>query len=264
MGIQISAVIITYNEERNIKRCLASLQKVADEIIVVDSFSTDKTKEICQNYRVTFIENAFQGHIQQKNFAKNKAQHHYILSLDADEALTPALEEEILNIKKDCQYDGYSFNRLNYYCGKWIKHTSWYPDKKLRLAKNTLCHWGGQNPHDELLMEEGSSQLHIKEDLLHYTYYTIEEHIAQANKFSTIGAQELAKKGQSSSIIKALIKMKAKFIKEYLIRKGFLSGKEGFLIAVISAFEVFLKYVKLMKIKKDLTDGNPSTETRES
>lgn len=248
MGIQISAVIITYNEERNIKRCLESLQNIADEIIVVDSFSTDKTKEICQNYSTTFLENPFEGHIQQKNFAKSKAQYSYILSLDADEALTPELESEILKIKKNCQFDGYSFNRLNNYCGKWIKHTSWYPDRKLRLCKNELCSWGGQNPHDELLLIEGSTQQHINEDLLHYTYYTIEEHITQANKFSTIGAEELAKQGKSSSIFKAIVKTKSKFVKEYIIRKGFLSGKAGFLISVISAFEVFLKYVKLMKI----------------
>lgn len=250
MGIKISAIIITYNEERNIKRCLESLQKIADEIIVVDSFSTDKTKEICQSYRTLFIENPFEGHIQQKNFAKSQASHDYILSLDADEALTPELEDKILNIKENCQYDGYSFNRLNNYCGTWIKHTSWYPDRKLRLCKNTRCTWGGQNPHDELLINDGATQHHINEDLLHYTYYTIEEHIAQANKFSTIGAQELAKKGKSSSILKAIIKMKAKFFKEYFIRKGFMAGKAGFLISVISAFEVFLKYVKLGKLKK--------------
>lgn len=250
MGIKISAIIITYNEEKNIKRCLESLQKIADEIIVVDSFSTDKTKEICQSYSTIFIKNPFEGHIQQKNFAKSKANYEYILSLDADESVTPALESEILKIKQNCQYDGYSFNRLNNYCGKWIKHTSWYPDKKLRLCKNDLCTWGGQNPHDELLLKKGAKQDHINEDLLHYTYYTIEEHIAQANKFSTIGAQELAKKGKSSSILKAIIKMKAKFFKEYFLRKGFLSGREGFLIAVISAFEVFLKYVKLGKISQ--------------
>ena len=151
----LSAVIITYNEEEHLEKCLASLGDVCDEIIVVDSFSTDNTEEICRHYNVTFIQHKFEGYIEQKNFAIQQATHNYILSLDGDEALSDELKESILGIKAHWDHDGFYSSRLNNYCGQWIKHSDWYPDKKLRLFKKGSGKWKGINPHDSYRLKNG-------------------------------------------------------------------------------------------------------------
>ena len=148
MKVNISAVIIAFNEEKNIERCILSLKNVVDEIVVVDSFSKDKTKEICLAHNVVFIEHSFKGHIEQKNWAYTQASNNYVLSLDADEALSDELKNSILAIKNNWKNDGYAFNRLTSYCGKWIKHCGWYPDIKLRLWDRRKGTWKGINPHD--------------------------------------------------------------------------------------------------------------------
>ena len=155
--LKISAVIITFNEEKNISRCLDSLSKVAEDIIVVDSFSTDRTKDICLEKKVRFVENAFVGHIEQKNFALTQAVHPFVISLDADEALSPELEKSILEVKKNHKYEAYTMNRLTNYCGQWIKHGGWYPDSKIRLWFVNKGQWGGVNPHDTVVLETGTS-----------------------------------------------------------------------------------------------------------
>ncbi|RED44938.1 glycosyltransferase family 2 protein [Seonamhaeicola aphaedonensis] len=140
-SLKISAVIITYNEEEHLEKRLSSLIGIADEIVVVDSFSTDKTPEICKSFNVTFYQHAFEGYIEQKNYAVTLARHNYILSLDGDEALSETLKQSILKVKLHWAYDGYYCNRLNNYCGQWIKHSDWYPDKKLRLFKKEIYHY---------------------------------------------------------------------------------------------------------------------------
>src|ERR1035437_7666308 len=140
---QISVVIITFNEEKNIERCILSVQDLADDIVVVDSFSTDRTEEICKSHGVRFIQNHFNGHIEQKNFAISKAHFPYILSLDADEQLSEELKKSIQQVKNNWDADGYYFNRLTNYCGQWIRHSSWYPASKLRLWDSRKGKWGG-------------------------------------------------------------------------------------------------------------------------
>jgi glycosyltransferase involved in cell wall biosynthesis len=147
--IKLSAVIITFNEEKNIERCLNSLKEVADEIVVLDSFSKDQTKEICLKHNVAFYEHAFDGHIQQKNRAVSYAKYPHVLSLDADEALDLQLINSIKEIKAAFNMQGYYMNRLTNYCGHWVKHCGWYPDKKLRLWDSRLGQWTGTNPHDK-------------------------------------------------------------------------------------------------------------------
>lgn len=249
--IKISAVIITYNEEKNIHRCLSSIQEVADEIVVIDSYSTDKTKEICEKHKVKFIEHKFDGHIEQKNWAITQAKYNYVLSLDADEALTRELKESILKIKNNWKYDGYSFNRLTYYCGHWVKHCGWYPDQKLRLWDITKGRWGGVNPHDTFIMKEGATTKHIKGDLLHYSYYSINQHINQVNYFTDIAAKAYFEKGRRSNLGYILFSPMLKFFKSYFIKLGFLDGFYGFVISIISSHETFLKYVKLRVIQKN-------------
>lgn len=250
MQVQISAVIITFNEEKNIRRCIESLQGIVDEILVVDSFSKDKTKEICLELNARFLEHEFIGHIEQKNWAKDQAKHNYILSLDADEALDETLKQSILEAKEDWTFDAYKMNRLTNYCGKWIHHTAWYPDTKVRLFNRDKGVWGGLNPHDEFVINKGVEIKHLKGDLLHYSFYTKEEHVLQIEKFSTIGAKALFLKGKRANYLLLFIKPLARFIKNYIVRKGFLDGRAGFDISRLSAYANYLKYNKLIKIQR--------------
>jgi glycosyltransferase involved in cell wall biosynthesis len=249
MQVKLSVVIITFNEERNIERCLLSVQEVADEILVVDSFSTDQTKAICEKHGVRFIENPFEGHIEQKNFAKENATYDIILSLDADEALDEVLIEQIKRTKQNWQKDAYKMNRLTNYCGQWIRHSGWYPDTKMRLFDRRKGAWGGQNPHDKYIPEKGTDIGYLKGDILHYSFYDRQQHLAQIEKFSTIGAKALYKKGKRSSWLKLLIKPLARFVKAYLLHRGFLDGKAGFTISRLSAYANYLKYSKLLKLQ---------------
>ncbi len=252
---KISAVIITFNEEKNIGRCLDSLEGIVDEIVVVDSFSNDRTEEICKQKGVTFIQNPFEGHIQQKNFAMHQAANEYVLSLDADEALDDTLTQSILNVKKTLnEFDGYSFNRLTNYCGQWIKHCGWYPDKKLRLWKKSKGQWGGINPHDKVLMETGAKVQHIKGDLLHFSYYTVQQHVKQAQYFSDIGAKAAYDLGKKSSLLKILIKPSFRFFRTYILKGGFLDGFYGLIICINSSYENFLKYLKLYELQRKKLD----------
>jgi len=245
---KLSVVIITLNEEKNIGRCLESVKDIADEIVIVDSFSTDRTEEICLSYNARFIKHEFKGHIEQKNWAMEQASYQHVLSLDADEELSDRLKKSILEVKTDWKYDGYYFNRLTNYCGKWIRHTSWYPARKLRLWDRSKGRWGGINPHDKFKLEKGSGRQFIKGDLLHYSYYTINEHIAQINAFSTIVANAYLKEGRTANYINILLLPIWRLFRDYIIKLGFLDGFYGLVISVNSAHETFLKYIKLRKL----------------
>jgi len=249
--INLSVAIITYNEEKNIERCLLSVKDIADEIIVVDSLSDDNTVAICNKYNATVISQKFLGHIEQKNLALSKTTYPYVLSLDADEALSEELKDSINKVKRNWEYDSYFFNRRTNYCGKWISHSGWYPDAKIRLWKKDTGMWGGVNPHDTVVMEKNASKKHLNGDLLHYSFYTIEEHIEQINKFSSIKAREMFKKGKHFSFFKMFSSTVAKFFKHYIIKLGFLDGVDGFIISVNSAHSTFLSHVKLRQLIRD-------------
>ncbi len=248
--IELSAVIITFNEEANIGRCIDSLQGIVDSIIVVDSFSTDTTEQICNNKGVQFVQHEFEGYIEQKNYALSLTDSPFVLSLDADEALSDKLRDSILKIKDDPQFDGYAMNRLNHYCGKWLRHGGWYPDRKLRLYKNSLGDWKGTNPHDKLILKSGSKVGFLEGDILHYSYYTIKSHIEQANNFSEIAAQTLFKEGKRTSYIKIFLGPIFKLVRDYIFKLGFLDGYYGLVVAIISAQATFLKYAKLRQLGK--------------
>ncbi|MCX6290513.1 MAG: glycosyltransferase family 2 protein [Bacteroidetes bacterium] len=248
--IRLSVVIITFNEEKNIERCIRSVEGIADEIVVVDSFSTDSTEAICNRLGATFIQHPFEGYIEQKNFALQQAGCEYIFSLDADEELSEELKASVLEAKSNGKHECYSMNRLANYCGHWIRHGSWYPDKKTRLFKKGRGNWGGKNPHDKYLPENPGDAGFLKGDILHYSYDTIEEHIAQVNRFSTIGAKSACDAGRHSGILKILFKPLFKFIRDYFFRFGFLDGYYGLVVCCISTHETFLKYVKLRELNR--------------
>jgi glycosyltransferase involved in cell wall biosynthesis len=250
MGMQLSVVIITYNEERNIRRCLDSVKEIADEIVVVDSYSKDGTEVICNEFEVRFIPHPFEGHIQQKNYAIDQASFDWILSLDADEALTDELKTAISELKKDPKYFGYRMNRLTNYCGKWVRHCGWYPDTKVRLVHKSHARWQGVNPHDRLDMYQNEDTGFLHGDLLHYSYYTREDHLKQIEYFGDIAAKELNQRGKRTNRMTILLKVGAQFIKSYFLKTGFLDGRTGFTISRLSAFATYRKYRKLLDLQR--------------
>lgn len=253
---KISAVVITYNEELSIKNCLESVQDLADEMVVVDSFSTDRTESICREMGAVFFKHTFEGHIEQKNYALSKASYDFILSLDADEALSEQLRTSILSVKDSWGCDGYSFNRLTNYCGKWIKYCGWYPDEKIRLWDRRKGKWGGTNPHDSVVMKDNSHVRQLQGDILHYSYHSIRQQVEQINSFSDLAARAAYEKGKKAWLIKDIVLNPiCTFLKMYFLKLGLLDGYYGFIISINSSFSKFLKYIKLRELYKQ---GNQS------
>jgi glycosyltransferase involved in cell wall biosynthesis len=248
--IKLSVTIITFNEEKNIARCISSVQEIADEILVVDSFSTDMTEAICKQMNCRFIQNPFQGHIEQKNFALENSSYDYVLSLDADEALSPKLLAEIKKVKQNFIHDGYRFNRLTNYSGQWIYHCGWYPDTKLRLIRKSKARWLGTNPHDILTMNEKLSSTFLIGDLYHYSYDSITSHVAQTNKFTSIAAKAAFKNGVRSSLFKIISRPLLKFLRDYFLKLGILDGRYGFIICYINSLSALLKYSKIHDLEQ--------------
>jgi glycosyltransferase involved in cell wall biosynthesis len=248
--VKISVVIITFNEENNIARCLEATEAVADEIVVVDSYSTDKTEQICRRMDVKFLQHRFDGHIEQKNYALDCASYDHVLSLDADEVLSEELIQSVQTAKNNWQFDGYRFNRLSYYCGKWIRHSGWYPDTKLRLWDKTKGRWGGVNPHDRVEMGVSSRVSHLSGDLYHYSYHTIRDHIEQINRFSEIAARAAHARGKHANLwLDIVLNPLLTFFKKYFLKLGVLDGYQGFMIAIHTAYGKFLKYIKLRELE---------------
>ena len=246
----ISVIIITHNEEKNIGRCIDSVRLLADEIIVMDAYSTDKTVEIAQTKGAYVKQGFFMGYIQQKNAANALAAHDYILSLDADEALDENLANAILQAKKNFTADAYSMNRCTNYCGKYIRTGTWYPDRKIRLFNKRFARWGGDLPHEKIELTGGDKKVqHLKGDILHYSFPTLEKHLEKNNTYSSIAAQALHAAGKKSSWFKILVNPFWAFVHGYFFRLGFLDGFYGFVIAINSAHGTFLKYIKLYHLQ---------------
>ncbi|KYG78828.1 glycosyltransferase family 2 protein [Roseivirga echinicomitans] len=245
---KVSGLVITYNEEHNIARCLESLIEVCDEVIVVDSYSTDKTKSICQSFDIKFIEHPFEGHIQQKNYAVSQANNDVVLSLDADEELSSELKKSIKQALSNWNNEALSFNRFTNYCGKWIKHSGWYPDTKIRLWNKKKGAWGGVNPHDSVELENGVKVEHINGDLLHYSYYTIEEHIVRSAKYAKIAAKAFHEMGKNPSSYKMIFSPLFRFTRDYFLKLGILDGFYGLIICSTNSYTTFLKYAYLRQL----------------
>lgn len=243
--LKLSVVIITLNEEKKLGNCLESLKGVADEIVVVDSHSKDKTEEIAGSYGAKVIQHPFEGYIGQKNFALDQAAFDHVLSLDADEVLSPQLRKSILEVKENWTHDGYSFNRLTNYCGSWVRHCGWYPDVKLRMVDRRTARWTGLKIHEKMEMKAGEPIRLLKGDLLHYSYDSIAGHIRQINHFTNLTSRELFIQGRKAGIFKIFYSLPVRFCRDYFFKLGFLDGYHGFLICSLSAWASRLKYAKL-------------------
>jgi len=246
----LSVVIITLNEERNIRRCLASVQGVADEIIVLDAFSTDQTAAICAEFGVRFVQREWAGYSATKNYLNALATSDYILSLDADEALSPELKQEILAEKAKGFNGTYHVNRLTNYLGKWIYHSGWFPDIKPRLFPKEGSYWDGEYVH-EVLVHPPSEEQVFKGVLEHYSYYSYIDHRQRADKYSVLTAKKFFAAGKKAGIFKPYVSALGRFIAMYILKKGFLDGKMGFKIAQISAQSNVLKYKELRRLHRE-------------
>lgn len=249
--IKISATIITLNEEKKLEACLQSLVGVVDEIVVVDSFSTDGTREICSRYPVRFITHVFEGYVAQKNFAVEQATHDYILSLDADERLSDELRASVLRAKRKWEdVDGFTVDRYNNYCGKWMHFSGWYPEKKIRLWNRTRGKWGGTDPHDQVGLDP-SKVKKLKGHLLHFAYLTVDEHLMQIHRFAEIAARAKYKNGEKSSfVVNVIFSPLFRFVKSYFFQLGIFDGYYGFIFCTTSASMTFFKYVRLYEYRR--------------
>lgn len=247
---KLSVAIITYNEEHNIGRCIDSVMSVADEVLVLDSLSTDNTCAIAVAKGARVVQQPFAGYIEQKNAALGLSQFDLVLSLDADETLDERLQQAILAAKNEKPAAGYTMNRCTYYCGKFIRHGAWYPDRKLRLFNKQLAQWGGANPHDKVEFHSPQPTRHLSGDILHYSYYSMEEHITQNNKFSTISAESYFSRGKRTSLFRIWFNPCWAFFSGYILRGGFRDGFYGYVIARNVAHLTFLKHSKLYLLQR--------------
>lgn len=239
----LTAVVITLNEERNIARCLKSLTW-ADELLVVDSGSQDRTKELAANMGAKVVEHAWEGYGQQKNWAMRQATHSWVLFLDADEELGPGLREEIeaFLLNPDGKW-GMEFPRRTWFLGRWILHGGWYPNVLARLGHRDHARWTEPSVHESLTVEGGAKRATC--DLLHYTFRDVGENVATNIRYSRLGARVARERGERSTWIRLLLKPVGKFLETYVWKMGFLDGFPGFVISVNAAHSIFMKYVEL-------------------
>ncbi len=242
----ITAVIITKNEERNIGRCLESLQGVADEVVVVDSGSTDQTEAICREHGARFVHHDWEGYSAQKNYANSLATHPWLLSIDADEALSPTLRESLLKVKADGPDRGavYSFNRLTNYCGRWIHHCGWYPDSCTRLWHKGMASWDGII-HETLTYSRQPTHVHLAGDLYHYSYYSVADHLQRMTHYAPLTAEKAFRQGKRCSLAGVALRPAWTFFKCYILKGGILDGSAGYTVSRMSAYNTFLKYTLL-------------------
>lgn len=246
----ISAVVITKNEAHNVGRCLASLAPVADEIVVVDDFSSDDTAAICERLGARVVRQAWLGFGPQKNLANGLARHAFVLSLDADEALDPFLQRAIAEAKAKGLAGAYQVSRLNWYYGRFVRHGLEHPDRKVRLFPRDKVRWDESLVHEGLVFAEPLPVTRLDGHLLHYTYARVEEHLAKANRYTSLAAEDAFRRGVRPSVAHMLLSPLAVALKSYLLKRGFLDGLHGLVLAVLHAHAAFQKHAKLWDLHR--------------
>ena len=247
---KISVTIRTFNEEKNLRECLESVS-FADEIVVVDSNSTDKTVSIAGEFTDKVVIQKWLGHVGQSQFATDRTSNNWVLHMDADERVSPALRDEILALDlENSPYDAYEMPRLHFFMNQWIHHSAWYPDYKIRLFRKDRCKWGGYAPHDEVKVR--GSKKKLKNDILHYIYLDIAHFAGTKNNYSSLTAVDHYKNGRRARIVDFTLRPVYAFLYRYFIRLGILDGIAGFTISVMEAHAVFMKYIKLYEIQNKL------------
>ncbi len=252
---RVSAVVITKNEGRNVERCLRSLAPVADEIVVVDDFSTDDTAAICERFGARVVRQAWLGFGPQKNFANGLATNEWILSLDADEALDPFLQRALMEAKARGLHGVYEVSRLNFYFGTSVRHGLEYPDRKIRLFPRSAARWNGRLVHEGLELSGRPPVARLDGHMLHYTHSCFEDHFAKANRYSTLAAREAYARGVRPSAARILLGPIVTFFRAYVLKRGFLDGAVGVVLAADHALAAFLKHAKIWELHRDAARG---------
>jgi len=243
MREKLTVIVPTYNEEKNIEACLKSLT-FADEIIVVDSFSTDKTKDIALKFTDNFIEHEYVYSTKQKNWIIPKAKYKWILLVDADERVDEKLKNEILSVLENAPtFDAYWIRRRNFISGREIKHGAWGRDKVIRLFKRDRCRYEDKEVHGEIIVDGKTGKL--KNKLIHYTYNNVDEYISKLIRYSVWGANQRYKEGWKGSLINVIFQPPFIFFKNYILYLGFLDGIDGFIVEILNSYYVLLKYIRL-------------------
>jgi len=246
--VRISVAIITQNEERNIRECLESV-RWADEIVVVDNGSTDETHQIFQDFPARVYLEEWKGFSGQKNSAIEKTRNEWVLSLDADERVSPELRQEIeLNLEGDPSTDGYYIARKNFFLGRWIKHCGWYPDYNLRLFRKSRGRFGERAVHERVELQ--GNVRYLKNPLIHQTYRSLSDFLGRMDRYSTLAAQEMQNEGRRYRLFDAFFRPPFTFLQMYVLRGGFLEGYLGFLLSMLYAFYTLVKYSRLREFQE--------------
>jgi glycosyltransferase involved in cell wall biosynthesis len=246
----VSAIVVCFNEEENIGECLRALSW-CDEIVVVDSFSTDRTVEICRRHTDRVIQRAWAGYRDQKAFAHSQATKDWVLLVDADERVTPELRQEIRQALAEDrgEYCGYALPRLTFYLRRWWRRGGWYPDYTIRLFRRDRAAWEGTDPHEKVVVEGKVRRL--RHPLHHFTYRDMEDHVQRINRFTSISSRELRTTNRPWRLLDALFRPAGRFLRSYVLQRGFMEGFAGFYVAVTAAMYVFLKYAKLWELEME-------------
>ena len=246
-----SVTIITLNEESNLRDCLATVTW-ADEIILVDSGSTDRTLEIAREFNAKIFANSWAGMREQKNFAANKAVGPWIFNLDADERITSEGQKEIMATLANPAADAYAVPRKNFFLEKWMRHGGWYPDDVIRLYRKDKGEYGGINPHAGVVLRSGRPAV-LREPLAHYTYTSFGHYISKQYPYSDAAARDLAARGKLPAVpaLQIFVKTAWKFIEAFVIKRGFLDGTHGLVVAFGSTFAAYMKQVRLWELQRE-------------
>jgi len=244
----VSAIVVCFNEEDRLEDCLKSVFW-CDEIVVVDSFSTDGTPEIARRYATRFEQREWTGYRDQKAYAHSLATQKWVLLIDSDERVTENLHKEMLQSMAADQgeFAAYAIPRLVYYLGRWWRRGGWYPDYDVRLFRRDRATWGGVDPHEKIIVDGKVRRL--QHPLHHYSYRSIDDHINRINRFTTISSAELSKAGGRWRLSDALLRPAMRFFRSYILKRGFMEGFAGFYVALTAAVYVFLKYAKLWELE---------------
>ena len=245
---KVSVTVITRNEASNIAAALESV-RWADEIVVVDSESTDDTVDIARRFTDRVIVRPWPGYVAQKNFAASQAAHHWILSIDADERVSPELADEIQRILTvEPPHAGYRLPRVTFHFGQWIRSTDWYPDYQLRLYDRRRAEWAGRHVHESVRVKPADGVDHLRGELQHYAYRDIAHHLQSMDRYTTLAAQQMFEEGRRASWVDILIVPRLTFFRNYILRGGFRDGMAGLVISAMNSYYVGLKFAKLWEL----------------
>jgi len=260
MSTAISACIVALDEEKTIGECIESLKPFADEIVVVvDSRSSDRTVQVCEEHGARVVHRDWMGFVGQKDFSVDTAENDWVFCIDADERVSPELAQRIQTMKrKGFMADAYEVNRRNFYLGRWMRYGGWYPDRKVRLFDRRKARWGGADLHERVLLDREARSERLGLDLIHFPYRDITHHVQVINNYASIAAREKEDRGARFVTFHLVVNPVAKFFKAYVLRGGFLAGMRGMIHAVMASYSVFLKYAKLWESqRRNRTDRTP-------